>query len=133
MLTQEKTGPDELKVLVIDDDELTRIMICNTLKKAGLTSIEAANGTDGLSLYKSKRPCLVITDILMPYKEGLETIAHIRSLSAEAKIIAMSSGGKTQNMSFLKLSLKLGANRILSKPFKPGELLKVVGGLLKSR
>lgn len=118
------------KILVIDDDELIRMTCRNILKKIECIVIEAENGTQGVALFKKEVPVLIITDILMPDKEGLETISEVRNLNAQVKIIAMSSGGGTQNMNFLHLAKKMGANLILSKPFKPDELLGAVRSLL---
>lgn len=118
------------KILVIDDDELIRITFRNFLKKAGYAVIEAENGNAGITLFKRERPDIVITDLLMPEKEGLETISEIRALDPNIKTIAMSGGGNSQNMVFLKLALLIGANYTLQKPIKPGEVLAVVKGML---
>ncbi len=94
--------------------------------------MEAENGNSGLEVFKKEKPDLVITDMLMPDKEGLETISDIRAINPKAKIIAMSGGGSTHNMSFLQLAQKIGADRVLKKPFKPTELLMTVKGLLNT-
>lgn len=120
------------KILVIDDDELILMTFRNLLKKEGFNVVEAQNGNLGIELYKSENPDLVVTDLLMPDKEGLETISDIRAINPSSKIIAMSSGGNTQNMSFLALAKKLGANRVLQKPFKPAEMLQAVKGLINA-
>lgn len=114
-----------MKILVIDDDELILMACRNLFKKEGFTVLEASNGNAGLDLYKQERPDIVITDMLMPDKEGLETITDIRTFDPASKIIAMSSGGTTQNMSFLQLAKKIGADYVLKKPFKPAEILAV--------
>lgn len=121
-----------MKILIIDDDELIRMTCRNILKKEGYTVLEAENGNVGLSVFKAEKPNLVITDILMPDKEGLETISEIRAISPQAKIIAMSGGGSTQNLSFLKLAKTMGATRALKKPIKATELLAAVRSTLKS-
>ena len=120
------------KILVIDDDELILMTCRNLLKKEGFNVVEAQNGNLGIELYKSESPDLVVTDLLMPDKEGLETISDIRAINPDCKIIAMSSGGTTQNMSFLALAKKLGANRVLQKPFKPAEMLQAVKGVINA-
>lgn len=124
------TDLSRIKILVIDDDELVRLTLKNSIKKLGFSVFEAQNGNEGIALYKRERPHLVITDILMPDKEGLETITEIRAMDPSAKIIAMSGGGAGQNMSFLQLAQRLGADRIMSKPVKPDELVNVVRSLL---
>ena len=120
-----------VKILVIDDDDLVRGMICNILKKNDFTVLEAENGNVGLEQVKAgDPPALVITDILMPDKEGLETISEIRALNPQIKIIAMSGGGKTQDMTFLNLAKHIGAEKTLQKPFRPTELLATVKEVL---
>lgn len=121
-----------MKVLVIDDDELVRMTCCNILKKEGYSTFEAENGNSGVSLFKSEAPDLTITDMLMPDKEGLETISEIRAVNPKAKIIAISGGGGTKNMEFLKLAKQIGADCVLKKPFKPSELMTSVKGLLNT-
>ncbi len=121
-----------MKVLVIDDDKLVRIMCKNILSKEGHTVIEAINGNDGLRLFKAESPDITITDMLMPDKEGLETISDIKKINKNAKIIAMSSGGNTLNMSFLKLAQQIGADSLLKKPFKPSELLATMQLVIKA-
>ncbi len=114
-------------VLVIDDDDLIRKMISTMLKKSGFTVMEAENGNKGMELLKGNiKPDLVITDILMPDKEGLETISEIRALMPTIKIIAISGGGKKQDMTFLNLAKQVGAERVLQKPFRPSELLNII-------
>ncbi len=121
-----------MKVLIIDDDELIRMTCCNILKKAGYDTLEAENGNLGVSLFKSERPDLTVTDMLMPDKEGLETISEIRAINPTAKIIAISGGGRTKNMSFLQLAKQIGADCVLKKPFKPSDLLTAAKGLLNT-
>lgn len=128
MLGQTNTTPP--KILIIDDDELIRLTCKNILKKMECNVIEAENGVQGLVQFKKERPSIVITDLLMPDKEGLETISEIKGSNNAVKIIAMSGGGSTQNMSFLNLAKTMGADMVLSKPFKPDELLGAIKALL---
>lgn len=120
------------KILVIDDDDIVRHMVCGSLRKAGFQVSEARNGNEGVKRAEAESPGLVITDILMPDKEGIETILEIKAANKDIKIIAMSGGGSTQNMTFLDMAKKVGAQRVLSKPFKPAELLEAVKGVLAS-
>jgi DNA-binding response OmpR family regulator len=113
-------------VLVIDDEPLMRKMVCNTLASAGFQVADASNGVMGLKLYREQRPNLVITDILMPDKEGIETIIEIRKIDSRARIIAMSGGGRTNREDFLKIAKQFGAMEILKKPFRGDELLGAV-------
>lgn len=115
-------------VLVIDDDDMTRMACKKILAKEGYDVIEASNGADGLALYKQHKPEIVVTDILMPEVEGLETIHGILEQGEEVRIIAMSGGGSTQNMTYLKLAQHVGASCVLQKPLKPATLLEAVKG-----
>ena len=126
-------NPAELKILLIDDDDVIRLTMQSALKKRGFQVITAENGNIGLELFKKESPHIVITDMLMPNKEGLETISEIRSLKTKVKIIAMSGGGSTQNMTFLKLAEKVGADQLLSKPVKPEQLIMAIENLLDNQ
>lgn len=119
------------KVLVIDDDEIVRMTLRVILQRENCIVIEAKNGNQGVAMYKQENPDIVITDILMPDKEGLETITEIRACNAKVKIVAMSGGGNTKNMSFLKMAQKVGADQVINKPFKADEIPTLVADLLK--
>lgn len=120
------TESRKTKILVIEDDTLTRITLCRIFMKMNYDVVEACNGLMGIKVFEREKPDLVITDLLMPDKEGLETILDLRAKNPSIKIIAMSGGGSTQNMSFLELAEKFGANYKLSKPFKPTDILDLV-------
>lgn len=118
------------KVLVIDDDaKITRVLDLK-LRKAGYQVIVAANGEAGLHLFKAQQPDMVITDILMPGKEGLETIMELRRDFPEVKIIAMSGGGHVGAEEYLDLAKKFGAQYAFTKPFTGKEMLQAVRELL---
>jgi len=118
------------KVLVIDDDVLVRDTIVRILERKGYQTLAAPDGRRGLNIFRSEQPDLVITDIIMPEKEGLETIREIHDERPGAKILAISGGGRIGNMDFLEFAGKLGACEILPKPFDPAELLDHVGRCL---
>lgn len=120
-------------ILVIDDEDQVRTMVRHTLEKMGHTVCEAANGNDGLHMFECARFDLVVTDIIMPEMEGIETIMEIRRRNPEARIIAMSGGGRARNLEFLPLAKKLGADQALRKPFRRAELLEVVDLALTGR
>ncbi len=80
-------------ILVIDDDPAMRDILRTILQSVKFQVIEAANGVAGLSLFRERKPNLVITDILMPEKDGIETLREMRKIDANALIIAMSGGG----------------------------------------
>ncbi len=114
MQEQENQG---LKVLVIDDDPFIRIALCGILRRMNCRTCVADEGVKGVAMFRAERPDVVITDLLMPYKEGFETIAEIRAIDPEVRIIAMSGGGAMKNMEFLGMAKKLGADRTMAKPF----------------
>ena len=104
------------KVLVIDDDDLFRIMILSALKKDGHHVQEAPDGDYGLKLFRQAPVDLVITDIVMPEREGIDVIITIRRESHDLPIIAMSGGGCHSSASYLDMAKVLGANRVFDKP-----------------
>jgi DNA-binding response OmpR family regulator len=118
------------KILVIEDDPAMRRMIVRTLAAAGHEMIEAKDGQEGLSHFRVDRPTLVITDVLMPGVDGLETIRALRGYAPRVAIIAISGGGSTQNMSFLDFAKKLGADAVIEKPFRARDLVAAVRKLL---
>ena len=113
-------------VLVIDDEAPMRKMVRSILESASFQVIEAPNGVEGVRLFKEQRPALVITDMLMPDKEGLQTVTEIRQIDPKAKIIAMSGGGRAARTDFLQVAQKFGASACLTKPFRRGDLLATV-------
>jgi DNA-binding response OmpR family regulator len=120
------------KILVIDDDPGFRRMVSLTLTRASHEVIEAEDGNKGVRLFKTDQPDLVISDIVMPEKEGIETILEIRVLSPDVPIIAMSGGGANIGLQYLGVAGKLGANEVLLKPFRPADLLNLVNRMLAS-
>ena len=117
------------RALVIDDDALIRNMLMNILTKNNFEVETASDGDDGLQKIASGHFDLVITDILMPGKEGLETILTLKKSTPDVKVLAISGGGATRNLSFLELARKLGANKILSKPFSAKDFMSNVMAL----
>ncbi len=114
------------KILVVDDEELARFTIRDILETAGHQVEEATNGVEALAIQSASPFDLVITDIIMPEKEGVETIIELKQLYPSLKIIAISGGGRTRNLDFLKLGKDLGADSILPKPFSDDDLMEQV-------
>jgi DNA-binding response OmpR family regulator len=114
------------RILIIDDDDQLRHMLCQVLEQAGYETVEARDGQEGLERFRTAPTDLIITDILMPGKEGLETIMELRRAVPGIKIIAISGGGQTGNMTFLEVARYLGAYRAFQKPFALRELLNAV-------
>jgi DNA-binding NtrC family response regulator len=113
-------------ILVIDDEPGMRKTIRAMLEGAAYRVLEAPDDAAGIKLYQEHVPRLVITDILMLDKDGLETVREIRKLDPKARIIAMSGGGRTARADFLKVAERDGAMDSLKKPFRRNELLAAV-------
>ncbi|MBU0800344.1 MAG: response regulator [Alphaproteobacteria bacterium] len=119
-----------MKILVIDDEKNVRSTICENLELCGYEVMQATDGENGLEIIDAEDPPqLVITDIIMPRKEGLETIMQLRKIYPAMKVIAISGGGRTRTMDFLALAEKLGANAVLPKPIDLDELERTVKSL----
>lgn len=118
-------------ILIIDDEEQMRTALCSLLEGSGYEVISASDGKEGLKLYHEKPTDLIITDLIMPEKEGIETIMELKRISPDVKIIAISGGGHNDPEDYLPLAKQLGAQRTIAKPFGGEELLKAVRELLK--
>lgn len=118
------------KILLIDDDEYIRMWTSIHLDKAGHQTTTAADGDPGINLASKIKFDLVITDIIMPDKEGLETIIELKKGNPDLPIIAMSGGGHMSSDDILELALSLGANAVLRKPFDGSELIALVESCL---
>lgn len=118
-------------ILVIDDDAAMRRLMVRTLSDQ-YRVIEAENGQEGLKLLDLEKPDLVITDILMPQKEGIETIREVQDRAPGTKIIAISGGGMSHNLMFLDVARAFGADAVLAKPFRPNQLIEAVDKALKN-
>lgn len=119
------------RILVIDDDDTVRLSVRLALEDAEHEVDEAPNGARGLDRLKDQVADLVVTDIFMPEKEGLETIDEIRRDYPQIKIIAISGGGRIDPQDYLEIARQLGADHVLFKPFDIQLLLDVVDELLK--
>jgi DNA-binding response OmpR family regulator len=119
------------RILIIDDEADLRTILRDILEVQGYEVIEASNGREGLQRYLLAPMDLVITDLLMPEHEGMETIQAMRRVNPQIKIIAITGGGQTGTMDFLHVAAVLGAQRTLRKPFRQGELLAAVRELMQ--
>jgi CheY-like chemotaxis protein len=117
----------ELRVLVVDDVELLRRSIEVVLKRAGCEVLQAADGQAAVALLRTTAVDAVLTDIIMPGKEGIETIMELREAFPALRIVAMSGGGLGRACDVLEVAKTLGADRILRKPFTPAQLLDAIG------
>jgi len=118
-------------ILLIDDDADIRSVLRRILQSAGHGTIEAENGKEGVQRMQDAHPDIVITDILMPEKDGIETIEDIRRIRPAPKIIAMSGGGRYQGFEFLEIAKCLGADALLAKPFRRAALLETIAQVLQ--
>ena len=119
------------KILIMDDDNQLREMLKIMLENEGYNDIEVAeSGYIGMKLIRKSHFDLVITDIIMPDKEGIETIMEIKKDFPAMKIIAMSGGGKIGPDSYLVMAKHLGADKALAKPFLQSEIVNAVRELL---
>ncbi len=119
------------KILVLDDEPSILLMIKKMLEKAGYEVIVASNGKEGMRLFERDKPDMVITDIIMPEKEGLETIFELRRMHPDLKIIAISGGGRISPDGYLPGAKLLGANMVFQKPLVQKEFLNAVASLLE--
>ena len=119
------------QILIIDDEAPVRRFVARALEKQGHGLYEAADGGEALRILAARPIDLVITDLLMPETDGIETIMELRRLHPGIKIIAISGGGEYQSgTDFLKAAHALGANRTFLKPFEWTKLLPAVQELL---
>jgi CheY-like chemotaxis protein len=119
-----------IRILLVDDDELFRPMLHAMLERSGFAVDAVKSGNEALARYRESPSDLVITDLIMPDKEGLETIRELRQEAPAVKIIAMSGGGRTSTNTYLQLAGRLGAAKVLSKPFSHQELLDAITTVL---
>lgn len=113
-------------ILVIEDDQEVREYLVEVLRRAGHIVKAAANGNDGVALFRDEPAQVVITDIIMPEKDGIETILDLRREHPQLKVIAISGGGRSTPESYLHSARLLGADRAFRKPFKNEEILAAV-------
>jgi CheY-like chemotaxis protein len=119
-------------ILLVDDDDQFRDMVRALLERQGHMVDIARNGNEALARYRELRADLVITDVIMPDMEGLETIRELRRISVDVKIIAMSGGGRKSTSMYLKHANEMGAAAILAKPFSNQQLAEAIVTALSS-
>ncbi|MDH3231476.1 MAG: response regulator [Alphaproteobacteria bacterium] len=118
------------RILVVDDEELVRETLCHMLEDAGYEVFEATNGNEALQAFEEQKIDVVVTDIFMPEKEGLETIAELRQRKPDVKIIAVSGGGGDGKLDYLDFAKRFGAISVLTKPFLREQVLSAVKAIL---
>jgi CheY-like chemotaxis protein len=120
-----------MNILIIDDDDDVRQLIIKMISSEGHSLLEAANGKIGMDIVRGGQEIdLVITDLIMPEKEGLETIRELRQDFAHIKILAISGGGKIEALNYLPVAKGMGADLTLSKPFVRQDLIDAINTIL---
>jgi DNA-binding response OmpR family regulator len=118
------------RILVIDDDDLIRAALRRALECEGYDVVDAQHGKEGIDLFREQGADLIITDIIMPEKDGIETIKEIRRDFPEVGIVAISGGGCIAADHYLALARRSGAQKTFTKPLGSKELLEAVRELL---
>lgn len=119
------------RILIIEDDDQNRALLKEALERAGHQVVTAREGAQGIHRISQTPVDLVITDILMPGKEGLETIQILRQENPRQKILAYSGGGSHGLVHVLDIAKKLGADSTLAKPFDLTTFLSLVEDTLQ--
>jgi DNA-binding response OmpR family regulator len=120
------------RILVIDDDPLLRSTVVTILTRAGFSVEEASDGAVGLAMVRKNPPDVVITDIFMPNRDGIEVVMEVKRSSPRTKIIAMTGGGQQGWMEGTSMAKSLVAHHILQKPFEREALLEAVIAVLRN-
>ena len=118
------------QVLIIEDEQLVRMVLRDMLEAAGHQVTEAEDGEQGLAQFRAQPADIVVTDIVMPRKEGFETIEELRRRHPGVKIIAISGGDPHRGSGTLAVAKGLGAHGVLMKPFRRQELLAMIDDIL---
>ena len=121
---------EKKKILIVDDEANIRFLIKTALDTLDVELFTAEDGEKALEMYQKTPVDLLITDIIMPHKEGAQLISELKSITPELKIIAISGGGLIGPNTYLELAQQLGANHVLTKPFGIAELKNLVQKLL---
>lgn len=113
-------------ILLVEDDEALRTLLTRVLRRAGYEVSEAHNGNEAERILLQESIDLVVSDMLMPGKDGIELLMDVRKNRPDLKIVAMSGGGYTGTGTYLSLAKALGATRTLNKPFEGHELIALI-------
>lgn len=115
-----------MRIVVIDDDRLVRDTLLNYLDDDEFDAVGASDGHKGLQLVAEHNPEVVVTDILMPNKEGMETITELKKAYPEIRIVAMSGQNWSGFTSYLDMASRLGAHAVLAKPFTRKDFIATI-------
>jgi len=112
-----------IKILVVDDEELTRFTVCEILQQGGHETIDVCCGAEALGILDSEHIDLIVTDMVMPEMNGNVFIDKAREMLPDIPIIVISGGGRTMTYDYLEIAKQQGTQAILNKPFSPETLL----------
>lgn len=119
-----------MKILIVDDELHMRELVSAMLESPEHELFSAENGHAALTILRQEHVDVVITDLVMPEKNGIDLILEIRQLAPHAKIVAMSGGGGLNGrFDYLPLATLIGATNILRKPFRRDELCAALSAL----
>jgi YesN/AraC family two-component response regulator len=119
-------------ILIIDDEPQIRSMLKLMLERDGYEVAEAPDGIEGIRVFRQNPAELIITDLIMPNKDGIGLIIDLKKEFPNVKIIAMSGGGLNKPEGYLKGAKKLGADCTLTKPIDRDEMLRAIKDVLQS-
>ena len=114
------------KILIVEDEAPFRDVLVRVLREKGHDPIETPDGSQALKICQTNHIDLMLTDLIMPNKEGIETIIEVRKNFPNLPIIAMSGGGRTGPHDLLTAAAALGAHATISKPFHVQQLLALI-------
>jgi CheY-like chemotaxis protein len=118
------------QILLIDDDAEVRSVIRQTLIHSGHTVVEACDGVEGLGLFPKANADLVITDMVMPGRDGAEVLTELQKMHPPVKVIAITGGSRHGFGDDHEVAARLGAAKVLAKPFSCATLLSAIDELL---
>lgn len=113
-------------ILLVEDDDALRGLLAKVLRRGGFEVLEATNGIEAETKLETTKVDLILSDLLMPGKDGIELLMDLRGKYSHLKIVAMSGGGHTGTGTYLNVAKALGANRTLVKPFENQEMLDLI-------
>ena len=123
--------PRDTRVLIIDDDAELRTTAQHLLESEGFSVSVAANGSEALNLQRRQPADIVLTDVFMPEKDGIETIAELHREFPRAKVIVMSGSDAPRFRNVMVAARELGATRSLPKPLDAQKLIATSGSSLR--
>ncbi len=118
------------RILIIDDEQAIRAFLRKMLEREGHEVVEASNGKEGMKEYRTRPADVVVTDIIMPEQEGIQTILELKKEYPNAKVIAISGGGFIEATQYLQIVKTMGVKHAFAKPFERSEILGALKELL---